>query len=184
MSCKDIFAAETRLLHLLDFNVFAPSIVVYLETYFFDLAKQECPIEQAPVDRSTLPPWKQQQYFLALFLMYLLSLDVSVIHSFRHPSVLVSACVLTAAFNLQLPDVQVEFPDTIAKLTNLGFVDPRKDDLEQLVRDTSILWAAKLDIYEEDVSVASVVKLFDCEKRMYASKIVPRPMRHAGASGG
>ncbi len=191
VSCKDIFGAETRLLQLLDFNVFGPSVVVYLESYFFQLMndskgeeKSSCPIEQAPVDKSLLPPWTQQQYYISLFLLYLFSLDVTLFYVFRHPSVLVSACILTAAFNMQLADVQHELPHAIAKLSNLGFVDPRRDNLEALVRDVSILWAAKLEVADEDPSIASVMKLFDTKERMYASKIVPRSIRPVCASGG
>lgn len=196
VTCKDIFTAETRLLQILDFDVFAPSVAVFLEAYFFDLVKEHlkieglasqgppCPMEQKPVDKSTLPPWTQQQYYISLFLLYLFSLDVGLFHSFRHPSVLVSACILTAAFNFQLAEVQHEFPATIAKLTKLGFIDPRRDNIDALVRETNNLWVAKLELAEEDSSIAGVKKLFDSEKRMYASKIIPRQIRPFGASGG
>lgn len=185
VSCRDIFAAETRLLQLLDFNVFTPSVVLYLEGYYYQVGKTEPggPLEQN--DASQLPPqWIREQYNIALFLLYLSSLHIHIIHGYRHPSVLASACILTAAFNLQLADVQHELPQAIASLSNMGLIDREKDDVERLVRDMSDLWRTSVESAPQDPGVAAVFNLFGSDKRMNTSKISPRSVRPVHASGG
>ena len=173
---RDIFSMETRILNEVDFDVFRPSYPVFLESFFYILSRTPiemvaCPLEQPPSPR-TLPTWAAQQYQLSLFLLSLTAFHVDTFHAVR-PPLLISACIMTAAYTLcdQKLD-SLEFQTILDALCEAGWFDNNSHDVGFIVRHMSRFWKrAPMEIGEE--AYKSVFRIFDTDQRYHVSRLNP-----------
>ena len=173
---RDIFVMETKLLTCLDFQVFGPSYSVYLESFFYVLSRtsiesQSSPLEQ-PQTLRPLPEWAARHLSLSLFLLYLAAFHVETLHAVR-PPLLVSACILTAAFTLSDQRIEsIEFQTILEALVEAEWLDTQTHDVAFIVRHMARFWKRAPAEIGEPV-YKSICNLFDTDKRFHVSKISP-----------
>jgi len=173
---KDIFVMEAKLLSCLDFHVFNPSFSVYIESFFYVLSRTtieslSSPLEQ-PQSVRPLPDWAAMHYYLSLFLLYLIAFHVETLHAVR-PPLLVSACILTAAFTLSDKKLEsIEFQTILEALVEAGWVDSQTHDVSFIVRHMTRFWKRAPDEIGE-AAYKSICNLFDTDQRHHVSRINP-----------
>ena len=176
---KDIFVMETKILSCLDFHVFSPSYSVYLESFFYVLSRTSIETLSSPLEQSQsqrpLPEWAAKKYYLSLFLLYLVAFHVETLHAVQ-PPLLVSACILTAAYTLSDQRIDsIEFQTILEALVEAEWLDPQTHDVAFIVRHMTRFWKrAPFDIGE--ATYKSICNLFDTDQRYHVSKISPPRM--------
>lgn len=177
---KDIFATESKILQALDFNTFTPSLSVYLESFYFVLmnpVKSVGPLEQ-DAGISTLPSWASKQYYLSLYLLYLVVFEVDLLHS-RKPCEVVSACILASAITCF--DDRRDIDKLVDALFQAGWIS-ETCDISELVSEISTLWMRATN--QKSEIVQSIVHLFDTKEKHFVSRLYPKHSYSVHVSGG
>jgi len=178
---RDIFATESTILLALDFNVFSPSLSVYLESFYFTLSRSSTEMTSGPLEQPAsprpLPNWALQQYNLALFLLYLIVFDIGTLHAAR-ASLVVSACILTSAFTLCDEKLSaLEFQTIVDALIEAEWIEVNRHNVTVIVRHMVRFW--KRMSSDNGEVFRSVSALFDSDEKLRVNRIAP-PRHIAG----
>jgi hypothetical protein len=173
---KDIFHTESEILEALNFDVFAPSLSVFLESFFLFLSNSmnvAGPLEQSS-EKAQISPDLRKQYFLSLFLLFLVVFEPDVLYS-ASLSEIVSGCILVSASTLDSEN----FNSTVRILLNFEWMQA-SSDMSSTMNLISKLWE-RVSQDKSEVSL-SIKALFDCEAKFFVSRMIPR--QNAPSSGG
>jgi hypothetical protein len=178
VDAKEIFKAEARILKVINFDAFLPSMPEYISGFydilFSDMKCSEGPLEQ-PVRRHILPASMVQRRDMATFLLYLFSLDIDRLHS-SHQTALVSNCILASSWIIdgegcgEPMDVTVSVDSVARKLEEIGWIDARMN-VAAAIDETVSFWEACLRKPSE--ASQSIFRIFSSPSRSRVSTLAP-----------
>jgi hypothetical protein len=186
---KDIFQTEAKILRAIDFDAFVPAHSEYVTTFFNMLCRKPLPAD-APLEeesaRPAIPEWARKQRDMAMFLLYLLSLDVDRLHAMSAPK-LAASCILTGVWIVKTfdksaasndgPDVQ----DIAKNLIACSWIETSAD-IHRMIEDTTLFWEGCVNKQSE--ATQSLVRIFASPQRSCVSSLLPPVSARTMAGGG
>lgn len=189
VDAKDIFMTEARILRLLNFDAFVPSLSEFVTSFYEMLLENKSttssPLEQE-VRRMQLPAIIRRKREMSIFLLYLTVLDVERFHSMDLPT-LVSSCILSGAWivsssrnRASTEEIAREVSPIADGLIHGGWLSEQEDFLG-IIQETVAFWEVTMSKPSE--AVTSLKRIFGSNDRCEVATITlndPRIMSSGG----
>ena len=186
---KDIFQTEAKILRAINFDAFVPSYSEYITVFFNMLCQRpvstDFPLEQE-LPSSLMPEWARKQKDMALFLLYLTSLDTDRLHS-RSPGRLAASCILTSVWIVRTFDrsslacAGPDVPSIAKNLIATGWIESNAD-VHRMIEDTTLFWEGCVSKQSE--ATQSLVRIFSTPQRSGVSQLSPPVSARTSVGGG